>query len=277
MTTMTRALAIASLVLITAIGARAQIDDRVTQLFAAMGFPELLQIMRQEGVAYGDELAGELFPAPPGASWTRAVDAIYGRERLEELIKAELQEALAGEDVAAMVAFFESPVGTRIIALELEARRAMLDPDIDTAARETWDAVKDEDTPRNSALRTFAEINSLVENNVVAALNSQFAFYAGLADGGAFDGAMSEQEILTDIWGQEEAIRESTIEWLFAYLTLAYQPLTDDELDAYIAFSETEAGQALNQALFAAFAEMFSNVNEALGAAAADAMQTREL
>ena len=48
--------------------------------------------------------------------------------------------------------------------------------------------------------------------------------------------------------------------------------LTDAELDAYIAFWETPAGQRLNAALFSAFEAAFSDVSRGLGRAAGQAM-----
>ena len=116
-----------------------------------------------------------------------------------------------------------------------------------------------------------------MENNVVGAMNSNYAFYAGLADGGAFPEDLTEEEILTDVWSQEEMIREDTSEWLYSYLSLAYRPLTEEDLAAYVAFSETEAGGALNRALFASFDEMFVAQSLALGLSAARFMAAQEL
>ena len=49
-----------------------------------------------------------------------------------------------------------------------------------------------------------------------------------------------------------------TEDWLYPFMSLAYQPLTDAELQAYLAFSETAGGQRLNAAVFAAFDVVFS-------------------
>ena len=48
-------------------------------------------------------------------------------------------------------------------------------------------------------------------------------------------------------------IRQNTTEWVYSFLLLAYEPLEDADLETYIAFSETGAGQDLNAAMFAAF------------------------
>jgi hypothetical protein len=58
---------------------------------------------------------------------------------------------------------------------------------------------------------------------------------------------------------------------------VAYEPLTDDELDAYIAMSESSVGRVLNRALFAGFNAMYDKLSYALGLAAAQQMQQQDL
>ena len=73
-------------------------------------------------------------------------------------------------------------------------------------------------------MRTFIETNNLIETNVAGALNTNYAFYMGLMDGQAFGGALTEEQVLSDVWSQEAEIRSNTTEWLYAFLWMAYQP-----------------------------------------------------
>ncbi len=256
-------------------------DDDLDPLMEAMGISEVLEIMREEGIAYGGELAADLFGgAGPGntpKSWAATVGDIYSIPRLEASVRVTLAEELAGSDTDAMLAFFESDLGQRIIGLEVSARRAMLEEDVEDASRDlVLDMIETQD-PRLDLLETFTEINDLIENNVVGAMNANFAFYTGLADGGAFEDEFTEDQMLSDVWSQEDAIRDDTVDWVYAYLALAYRPLSDADLQAYIDFSETEPGAVLNQALFTAFDDMFVSVSLALGRAAAGHMAGEEL
>jgi len=134
-----------------------------------------------------------------------------------------------------------------------------------------------EGDPRVEMITRFAEANDLVERNVAGALNANLAFYRGMVAGGAFDGGLSESEILADVWSQEAEVRRETEEWLFPFLAMAYQPLSEDDLGAYLAFSETAPGQALNAALFAGFDAMFEAISQDLGLAAARMMTSQDL
>ena len=111
----------------------------------------------------------------------------------------------------------------------------------------------------------------------MGAMNSNYAFYTGLLDGNALPRQLTEQQVLTDVWNQEEAIREDTTEWVYSYLMLAYRPLSDEDLEVYTALSETPEGRALNRALFAAFDEVFTGISRTLGLAAARFIAGRDI
>ena len=263
--------------LLVALPSRAEIPQAIQDLAQAMAIPEIIQVMREEGLEFGDELADDMFPGRGGDEWHALLDAIYDAERMREVTMEGFAAALEGADISLLTAFFLSPLGQQIIALEISARRAILDEEVDEANKaHVVELIKAED-PRIDLIREFIEVNDLLESNIVGALNSNFAFMTGLVDGGAFPQARTEQQMLNDVWGQEESIRVNTAEWLYAFLSMAYSPLSDDELNAYIDISKTPEGQALNAALFAGFDEMFEEISRALGLAAAQMMVGEDL
>ncbi len=168
-----------------------------------------------------------------------------------------------------MTEFFASDIGQRIVAYEITAREALLEEGIEEAAQETLRLREAEGDPRLALVREFVEANDLVESNVMGAMNANYAFYIGLMDGNAFPRQMSEQDILTDVWSQEDEIRADTEEWVHSYLLMAYQPLSDEDLQTYIDMARTDEGRALNRALFAAFDEVFTDISATLGLASA--------
>lgn len=252
-------------------------DADLQRLSRALGLPQIIAVMHDEGVSYGDELAESMFPNGADAGWRDTVAEIYDIDRMGDVALADFAENLDSAEVSELTGFFESPLGVEIIALEIAARRALLDDALDAANKAiTARMIADKD-PRIDLIRQFIVVNDLLETNIVGALNSSYAFYIGLVDGGAFRDAIPEDKILADVWQQEPDIRLETDEWLYGFLTLAYSPLSDADLVAYIEFSETAAGQALNSALFAGFDEMFEGISRALGLAAAKVMSSRQL
>jgi hypothetical protein len=249
--------------------AAAQTMARVEPLYEALGLPALLEIMREEGLGYGADLEADLFPGRGRDAWSAAVSAIYDTTRMQTMVLHSLDAELDDTEIPAILSYFQTEEGQHIIALEIAARRAMLDDDVEAAARDGWLALEAEGGPRWDLLVQFAEVNDLVESNVAGAMTSNYAFYRGLADGGAFDLDLTEEQILSDVWGQEQAIREDTVDWVFSFTSLAYQPLTDAEFRGYVDFAATDAGQAMNAALFSAFNDMFAVLSRDLGLGAA--------
>lgn len=248
-------------------------------LYDILRLSDMLAILQTEGEEYGRSLDDEMFAGGGGAGWAAKVAGIYDIARMERDFSASFAAALAddAEAVAQAAAFFASGAGARILTLELDARRALMDEAAEDAAKLEWSRIAAEDGPRAALIRRFAETNDLIESNVSGALNANLAFFRGLADGGALGAEMTEDEMLSSVWSQEPEVRQQTTDWLFPYLTLAYAPLTDAELESYIAFSQSPAGQRLNAALFAAFADVFDPISRALGAAAAIQMQGQDI
>lgn len=251
----------------------------VKRLIDTMQIDAVIEVLRVEGVDYGASIEDEMFLDAGGAAWKAAVAGIYNAEAMKSVFAAKLTAELAskGADAAQMQDFFASPLGQRVLTLELQARRAMLDDDTEAAAQLAWSDLATEGGPRVDLLRRFAEVNDLVDSNVMGALNSNLAFYEGMTGTGVFDGEMSEQQILSDVWAQEADIRKQTEEWIFPYLNLAYSSLSDDELRQYVDFSASAAGQTLNAALFVAFDAVFVPISQALGAAAALQMKGQDI
>lgn len=267
----------ATLVMSTPLAAQTSDAQKAAQLIEALQVPQLLAIMREEGLEYGNDIGRDLFAGTPGQDWQDLVSQIYDIDRMNTRVATDLASALEGDDIDAMIAFFTSEPGRTIVGLEVSAREALLDDAVEELSKEAAAiAIADQD-PRMDQIQTYATVNDLVETNVVGALNSNYAFYTGLMEGGDFPQALSEEEILADVWSQEPDIRANTSEWVASFLFLAYQPLPDADLEAYIAFSQTPAGQQMNAALFSGFDGLFVDISRDLGRASARFMNRQEL
>jgi len=239
----------------------------------------LIDVMRIEGRENALGVDADLLSGQGGAAWLVTVDKVYDPAKLRATFEAGLARELddAPEVRADMKAFFGSELGKRIVALEVAARRSLLDDQAEAAAKAIWDKAFGHKSHRAVQIERFAQINDLIESNVTGALNSNLAFFRGLSAGGAFEQQMPEDEMLSQVWSQENAIRTDTAEWLYPFLMMAYEPLTDAEFDKYITFSKTKSGKKVNAAIFAAFDAMFVQLSQALGASAAQMMAGEDI
>ncbi len=244
-------------------------------LWESLRLDELISIMAEEGRLYGEDLAEQLFAQGGGPTWSARVGDLYDPAEMAVEVKPLFLNSFDGTDTGYLLAFFDSETGQRIVAHELEARRAFFDPEVEAAAMEGVALLRDDDPRRFSLIRKFIEVNDLVETNVASSLTFSYAFNLGLVDGG-MEG-MTVSDALTDAWTQEDEIRRDTKDWLYAQLSLAFAPLSDSEVEAYVDVSGSQAGEALNAALFQAFEPTFTRIARGLGEAVALSMEGQDI
>lgn len=253
-------------------------EASVDHLGEVLQLDALFQVLREEGLAHGGTLKADMFPAGGGEDWDATVSRIYDVARLRTAFAAALQSSLGPDPgaVAEITDFFASELGQRILGLEIEARRAFLDTATEEAAQVAADDAAAAKDPRVAQLRRMIEAADLLEMNVAGTLSGNLAFMTGMASTGVY-GAVPDDQILSDVWGQEDQIRADTSTWLYSYLGLAYSPLTEAEMESYIRFWKSPAGQRLNAALFSAFDTVFRDISFELGRAAGTAIQGRDI
>lgn len=247
----------------------------VLALSEALKMAEVMQVLREEGIASGADLAADLPRGAEDPLWSAALSRIYDPAHMEAVFNTSFAQSLAaeGETVAAATAFFASPIGARALSLELAARKALQDKEVEAAAERAYADLADANPERQAMIDRFVSVNDLVESNVMGALNANLSFLRGLADSGGDAFAMPEADMLAQVWAAELQVRDEMVGWLFPFLTLAYQPLSDADLQAYIAFSETPAGQRVNAAMFQAYDALFDEISRDLGRAFGLALQ----
>ena len=202
-----------------------------------------------------------------GDVWAQQVRDIYDPQRIETGLRTALSDGLEPDEIEAATAFYASQAGTEIVASENRARRLMSDAGIPSAARELVAQTRQENPALYAMVENYIGANGLIENNVAASMSQQHRFFLGLSDGGYTE--RTEADILDEVWQMRDPLTAETRDWLFGYLVLAYIGLPQDDLDAYLAFSRSEAGQALNAALFNGFGTVFRDVSYGLGRAVA--------
>jgi hypothetical protein len=246
-------------------------------------FDELFPIMAAEGIASaGDDGATPLDPSELGA-WRRDLEQIYDATQMQASFTTALDAALQGRDdiITDASEFARTSLGERVLQLEVTARAALLDDTIDEMARQIM--IDARDAPEGSAMakrlalvRERISVNNLVELNVSLGLNTSYAYYMGMLSQTDLPG-LGAQDVLSLVWAQEDAIRTDVTDWIESYFLMAYQPMTDDELQTYIDWSATPLGDAFNRAMFQAFDAVFVDISKRVGTALGRALSGQSL
>ncbi|MEM9797004.1 MAG: hypothetical protein AAF919_10965 [Pseudomonadota bacterium] len=244
----------------------------IAALIEAARMEPLMRVVATEGARHGLGLEATLFPGKGGDSWSRAVSQIQSPDRLLPILRESLRTELRQEDMATVTSFLTGDLGQRIVQREVVARREMLDRQVEAEAKKTSAALWKDGADRAALIEEMIDTLDLVTVNVSGGLNANFAFYRGLADGGALKKRLTEREMLAMVWSQEDDVRRATRNWLRAYLTLAYAPLVDQDLRDYVDFAMTSAGRRYMAATFRGFGNVFEQTSYDLGRAAAQHM-----
>lgn len=245
------------------------------ELARVLRLDEVASILREEGLAYGSDLETDMLAGRGGQYFRDQLDGLYDADAMSEAMQRALVQTLDAAQMQAVIAYFDTQSGQRILSLENSGRVAMADPAVEEVARSTYQDLAGSDDPHLAEVARFVSINDLIERNVSSALDSNYHFFRGLVDGGG--ARMAEDEILSEVWAQEDEVRSNTTGWIYGFLLMAYQPLSRDEMQSYSDFSATAAGQALNRALFEGFDQIFNEISYGLGLAVAQAMNSSDI
>ena len=269
--TMLGAIATPLMALAMSLTAFADESALVERYMTALKLDEVFDILRDEGVTSAEEIAREDEAITASPAWSSRVDRIYAIDKMEAIFRQGLSTTESFDLSEEALAFFESELGQRIVDIEISARKALSDEDVEDQARDMARALSEEDPRRKKLYDRFIEVNNLVESNLMGALNSNLAFYQGLGTSPLF-GNLDEQSMLSRVYGEAEEIRADMVDWTMNFSVLAYGLLTEEEMETYLESAETPAGQILNRALFAGFDQVFELHSFELGRAMAEFM-----
>lgn len=261
----------AAAVMLTAQALSAQSASLIDRYYTVFDMETVLGILREEGVASGQSMTedGSISASP---AWTARLSAIYREDKAWDAFKRGMESIKDAESSTEALEFFEGELGARIVRIELEARRALSADGADEAAAAKVEEVREDDPALYLMYQEFISVNDLVDSNVAGALNSNLAFYRGMATNENYAEGLTENFILNTVWEQEPEIRKEMEEWTINFSALAYSSLSKAELQTYIDVSKTPAGQRMNAVLFAGFDAMFEEQSYELGRASAEFM-----
>jgi hypothetical protein len=234
------------------------------RLVDAMGLPALLRAFALEGEASGASLNDSFLNGQGGAVWAETVSALYDPARLESELRAGLAATLDPDIARTALIFFDSAQGQRIIALEVQARAAMLDEDVEAMARSAG-------TQADAQVVDFLTLRDLIRRNTDAAVTAQTAFFAGMSE------TLGNANSQPDIEGQRPMISGETESWLKGYYVLIQSALEEGDLQSYSDFWRTAVGRAVDDAVFEVFADNYTSLSYGLGQAAGRLLPPREL
>ena len=249
-------------------------NEGVERLMQVMQLPEFVDIIGQEGRVYGKELDETVLGGSGGSYFQAEVEDIYDPVWMRDQMTKAVGEHLSTGQIEQAILFFESDLGQVIISLENSARLALMDDAIDAMARQRYQQV-DRNTEFFRLIDEYVQVNDLVEQNVRGSLSADYNFFLGMSYGQGLP--VENDAVLNQLLAQKDEMTVETETWVYSFLLMAYQPLSKAQMRENIAFSRTQTGQALNEALFKAFDYTIDAISYRLGEAVARAIDASDL
>ena len=186
-------------------------------------------------------------------------------ERFLREVQADLAESLSNEEVAAMSAFYGTPLGDRIKRAEIAGSEQAAQARVQARAAELL-AELERDPERLGLYDRMDE--ALLTTELTATLVSTL-LYASAAGGleaqnrGA--GPEALDRLRQSMAGMRTVLLPMMRQQVFASLADTYGPISIEDLAAYVEFIETEEARAVYSAFFAATNEIIEDRSREAG------------
>ena len=200
----------------------------------------------------------------------KLVDAMDTRS-LNQSVQHYMVEEMSRDEVQQVLSWLESPLGKRVVAMELTASQ----PD---TMMKMFEVYKTEQA-RPGRLERIQRIDEAVlskERTKDLMVNIQVFFgMAMAAESGSMQRASYGQtrynmeQAMAPMWGELEQV--VTMMYLFTY-----QGLSDAELDQYIEFTESPVGRKYNQVLYEGLSDAFTHAGKSLRQSLKSACRSRQ-
>lgn len=250
-------------------------NDAIDDLSHLLQLQSTAELMQDEGMRNARSTSEDFTGQALGAWDADGLAAIYAPERSLTLFRQAFAARLSADEIVTLIEAFAAPFAARVVALEVSARAAISDEDIEAVAIEMLNEVLTSDRNRVALIDEIIEVNDLISLNLDGGEVILLEFYKTLAAGNAR--GIDYGVITEEIRSQRPERQEDLVEWLRAFFVMAYSDLSDEELLQVLALYETEEAQKAIGAMFEVFNLVEIEAMRKLGDTIARQMNTSKL
>jgi len=249
--------------------------DAISDLYDALQMDRVNEIIRVEGIRDAQGTGEAYLSANSVERFVDQAKSVYQLDIMEKDFKRLMTENLSTSDANEILLFYRRPIGKIASELEVSARVAISETEIEEMAKTKLKEAKALKNTRLDEIESVIKTLELVEQNLIGAYAAQFAFMYELSKLGVIE--LSRQEMIDIITNDEEKLKGEILEWLMAFSHMAYAPMSDEEFSVYNDFSKSDLGIALNRALFSVYNEMAKDQSQSLANILGEFMKSEDL
>lgn len=246
-------------------------------LLVGIGLPDAMAYSRALLVAGADDPQAMLAP-PVAKRWRETAARLFDPDEVLDRAVSGVAATLSDAELAEIADFTQSPLGQRILAEERAATDVDRIDEIEAETEAHFATLGPDDADRMAQYGRIADHFGAVDQAVTGAMNLQVAIILGMqASGRLPGGALSEEDVLAFIAGQEETIRAATVDYILKDFAYTYRNLSDADISTYVEILGTDGARRLYVAVQNATLEVYIRDAKLLGRALGDGIAELEL
>jgi hypothetical protein len=196
----------------------------------------------------------------------KAVAYAYAASSLRPALRAELAKRLTAAEIAAALAWLDSPTGRKLTALEEQAATVEAQQRLESAARRGIPPLGD---ARTRTLHSLVEATRADEVGVAVLIETAIGINEGLALFGVENPNVSLADLRSELEKERARLVSELRQQTFTAFALVYAQASDAELAALLAFARSPAGVRYHDGTSRAFASTLAQAAKRLGGALA--------
>jgi len=192
--------------------------------------------------------------------FSMAVDGAFNAETLAHNMHAKLYDMMSLQDIEAVLAWLNSPLGQKITALEIQAASPQA-----LAATEAQFSTLAQNAARVALLEKFNDATKMVEYTTILSEKMQTSVVKAFIRNGASVKKVSLQALQVDLAKNRSRLRKNIAHEIKMSSLYTYQSLTDAEFKQYIDFLQSPLGQKYHTATIIALSQITAQAGERFG------------
>jgi hypothetical protein len=232
----------------------------ISEINKANGFHEMLMGIGPSIVTGMKSVPG---PEKVKEALSAAAEGAFDADKMETAIETRMDGQMQPADLSSLAAFFASPLGKRVTALEIQASDPQAAERKKTEGPRILAELQAGDPARLALYRKIIDDISAVDMAEAIALNMGYAMVSGmLASAGQ---PLSDQQIMALMHKQAANFREKAEKGIMEGSAFAYRDLSLDDLRLYEAFLASPAGSQYYDRMQTALGAVMTDEARALG------------
>lgn len=180
-----------------------------------------------------------------------ASEGAFDTDRMISAIEDLVAPKISREHLTALHAFYDSPLGRKISAVEVAAARDTQPEQTQQQGKEILSTLAERDPARLALYRDICDALDAIDLAESLVLNISYAMLAGAV--GAARATVTDEELATALQAQLGSIRELAEATVFESMAWTYRDISPAELRDYLAFLKTPAAERFYDATMTAF------------------------